>query len=197
MENFTVELVNILQYLLPGFVTAWLFHSFTSYNKSSQFERIIQALIFTILIQAIVSVIKFFLLLIGKFYSLLSWDNNSNTIWSIIVAIIIGIVFSFYANNDKFHKRLRDLGITKESSYPSEWFGAFLNVTYIVLHLEDKRRIYGWPREWPSEPENGYFVLEDASWLDGTTNISIEGIDSIMINAKDVKIVEFMKKIWE
>ena len=113
-------------------------------------------------------------------------------------ALLLGICFSYYANNDKLHKFLRKLGITRETSYPSEWFGAFLKkITYVVLHLDGERRLYGWPIEWPSEPEKGHFVLVQASWLDEDNQIPLAGVESIMVNVKDVKMVEFMEKTWE
>ncbi|SUP44184.1 Uncharacterised protein [Vibrio furnissii] len=59
MENLTNDIITLLQYLLPGFVAAWMFYSLTSYPKPSQFERVVQALIFTIFIQAIVVVIEY------------------------------------------------------------------------------------------------------------------------------------------
>ncbi len=197
MENFTKDLISALQYLLPGFVSAWIFYAFTSFPKPSQFERVVQALIFTIFVQAIVFVIKTALLFFGHYGYIAFWDESSSLIWSIICAILLGVVFSYYANNDKLHRILRDWNITKESSYPSEWFGAFLNVTYVVLHLKDERRLYGWPIEWPSEPSNGHFLITDASWLDGVTELPITGVDNILIDAKEVKMVEFMSKTWE
>ena len=47
------EVVNVLTFLLPGFVTAFVFHSLTSHPRLKEFDRVVQALIFTILIQAI------------------------------------------------------------------------------------------------------------------------------------------------
>jgi hypothetical protein len=135
---------------------------------------------------------------------LLPWNSHSDLIWSIVIAIIFGLVFSYLTNNDKLHKLFRDRGITRETSYPSEWFGAFLkNVTYIVLYLEGERRLYGWPIEWPSEPEKGHFVLVQASWLNDEAEteenkqIPLTGVSSIMIDVKEVKMVEFMEKTWE
>lgn len=204
METFAKDFVTLLQYLLPGFVAAWVFYSFTSFPKPSQFERVVQALIFTIFVQAFVYLIKKLLFLIGNKWSLLNWNSQSDLIWSITFAILLGIIFSYYANNDKIHKKLRDWGVTRETSYPSEWFGAFLkNVTYVVLHLDGERRLYGWPIEWPSEPEKGHFVLVQASWLEDDAKneekkqIPLTGVSSIMVDVKEVKMVEFMEKTWE
>jgi energy-coupling factor transporter transmembrane protein EcfT len=198
METFAKDFVTLLQYLLPGFVAAWVFYSFTSFPKPSQFERVVQALIFTVFVQALVYIIKRIFFFVGKKWPVFIWNTHSDIIWSIILAILLGILFSYFANNDKIHKKLRDWGITRETSYPSEWFGAFLqNITYVVLHLDGERRLYGWPKEWPSEPEKGHFVLIQASWLDEYKDIPITGVDSIMVDAKEVKMVEFMEKTWE
>ena len=198
MENIAKDLITALQYLLPGFISAWIFYALTSYPKPSQFERIVQALIFTMFIQAFVFIIRRALFSAGHFYPVSLWDGSSELIWSIICAILFGFVFSYFANTDKFHKILRKIGITRETSYSSEWFAAFLKgVTYIVLHLQDERRLYGWPLEWPSEPGNGHFLLTDASWLDGDKEMPITGVDNILIDAKEVKWVEFMKRTWE
>ena len=192
MENLSNDLIVSLQYLLPGFVTAWIFYAFTSYPRPSQFECIIQALIFTILIQFIVVTLT----KVGY----LSFKGGDQKILSLIVtAIVLGFIFTTFTNNDLFHKLLRKLCITKETSYSSEWFSAFSErVTYVVLHLDDGKRIYGWPIEWPSEPQKGHFLLQQASWLDQENNeYPMDGVENILIDAAGVKFVQFMEKIWE
>jgi hypothetical protein len=198
MENISKDLISILQYLLPGFLAAWVFYGLTSFPKPSQFERIIQALIFTLIIQSIVFIEKSAVLKIDSIISLWNWNKRSELLCSIITALFLGSIFAYFTNNDKFHKMARNIGLTRETSYPSEWFGSFLkNVTYVILHLEDERRLYGWPIEWPSDPDKGHFVIEQPSWLDEDKEIPITGVSSIMINTKDVKWVEFMAKTWE
>jgi hypothetical protein len=198
MENFAKDLISAFQYLLPGFLAAWVFYGFTSFPKPSQFERVVQALIFTLIIQLLVFIEKSAALRVGELLLIGDWTNRWELGCSAITAIILGGLFAYFANNDKFHKLARKIGLTRETSYPSEWFGAFLkNVTYVVLHLKDERRLYGWPIEWPSEPDKGHFVLEQPSWLDEDKEIPITGVSSVMVNVKDVKWVEFMEKIWE
>ena len=198
MENISKDFISILQYLLPGFLAAWVFYGFTSFPKPSQFERVIQALIFTIIIQSIVFIEKYVALKLGNMFSCGDWSNRSELLCSIITAFVIGTIFAYFSNNDKFHKLARDIGITRETSYPSEWFGAFLkNPTYVILHLKEGRRLYGWPTDWPSAPDKGHFVLEQVSWLDEGKEIPLIGVNSVIVNVKDVKWVEFMDKTWE
>lgn len=198
MENFANDFVQLLQFLLPGFVAAWVFYSFTSFPKPSQFERVVQALIFTIFVQALVAFVKMVLIFIGNIWHVFTWNSHSDLFWSICSALSLGLCFSYFANNDKIHKKLRELGVTRETSFPSEWFGIFIkNVTYVVLHLDGERRLYGWPIEWPSEPGKGHFVLKQASWLVDDKQIDLTGVESIMVEAKEVRMVEFMEKTWE
>jgi len=112
MESFTKDLISLLQYLLPGFVSAWIFYALTSYPKPSQFERIVQALIFTIFVQAMVFLTQAASLFIGRYHSIAVWNESFSLMWSIVCAILFGFIFSYYANNDKLHKIFRDKGIT-------------------------------------------------------------------------------------
>ena len=154
MEQITLEIYNLLVLLLPGFIVAYVFYAVTSFPKKSEFEAIVIALIFTTIVQLIVQVIK---------QNVNSWTTLQQSAWSFGVAIIFALLFAFLINNDLIHKFLRLLRITTQTSYPSEWYGIFTTTTtYVVLHLGDGRRIYGWPYEWPNKSDAGHFVLTEA-----------------------------------
>ncbi|WP_265451669.1 DUF6338 family protein [Aeromonas salmonicida] len=197
MDNIK-EIIPLIMFLVPGFLAAWIFYSLTPYLKPEPFERIIQALIFTLITQAASIIIKELCFLMGKICSLGVWDTTSDTFLSTISAAIIGLTFSYYANNNKLHEKLRVLGFTKETSYPSEWHSTFSSdegVTYIVLQFNDDRRLMGWPREWPVNPKEGYFKIEDPMWLiEGGNNIDLQPLQCVLVNVQDVKWIEFMKK---
>jgi hypothetical protein len=197
MDDFAKDFVEVLQYLLPGFVSAWVFYGLTPHAKPSQFERVVEAMIFTLFIQASVGIVEFGLKTVGKYWAFATWTTLSKSIWSIIIALAFGLLFSYFANNDKLHKHLRKMKITHEGSFPSEWFKAFLKPTFVVLHLNDERRLYGWPIEWPSKPNKGHFLIEDPSWLLEGGESRIIGVKSILINTTDIKWVEFIENTWE
>jgi hypothetical protein len=195
MESLSTELFNILKYLLPGFLTAWIFYAFTSYPKPSQFERVVQALIFTIFVQGLTFVIKFAFLFIGeKWHSFGTWTSVVGLTWSYISAIFIGFLFSLFANTDRFHALLRRIKVTKQTSYHCEWFGAFHSreEQWVVLQLCDGRRVMGWPHEWPSDPSKGHFVLMDPAWLNGNVEIPLPQIEIIIFKVTDIRWVEFL-----
>lgn len=192
MDGIAKDTIALLQYLLPGFLAAWVFYGLTPYPKPTQFERIVQALIFTLLIQVLVSGERYLALAVGRVHQIGSWTEPVNVAWSAITALMLGLAFSYFANNDVLHRVARRFKVTRETSYPSEWFGAFLSQTFVVLHFHDERRLYGWPKEWPSEPGGGHFVLQQPSWLVGAEDRPINGVAEMLVDAKDVKWVEFM-----
>jgi hypothetical protein len=193
MESIAKDSLALIQFLLPGFLAAWVFYSLTPYAKPSQFERVVQALIFTLFVQASVYLVKWISFSLSRYISFGSWSQESELIWSILCGLTVGLAFSAFANNDAFHRLLRWGGITKETSYASEWYSAFCsNITYVVLHLNDERRAYGWPIEWPSEPMQGHFLLAHPSWIVDGKDLPITGASKLMIAAKDVMWVEFV-----
>lgn len=146
----TSEIVTAIYQLLPGFVSAWIFFGFTAHAKPAPFERVIQALIFTLFAEALAQLTGFCFLKMGEGRNPAEnwgeWNLSVVFIWKVGYAVLMGFVFAIVANNNWLHGRLPNW-ITKRTSYPSEWFSAFNRTqTYVYLHLDDGRRVYGWLR---------------------------------------------------
>ena len=195
MPELAKDTVALLYYLLPGFVVAWVFHALTSHQKPTQVERIIQALIFTLPVKALVIIEKILLIQLGKIYTLGAWDTDSEIVASLLSAIAFGTVASYFTNKDSFYTFLRRIGLSTRSADPSEWSGALSQYPrFLVLNLKDERRLYGWPERWPSDPEKGHFFITQPSWLDSNGNIELAEIEGLLIDVKDVSHVEFLKQ---
>jgi len=185
------DFIKFVEYLLPGFLASWVFYGFTAFVRPNQFERVIQALIFTIVVESI-------LIALRQIFDLNFMNAEHNLLIAVPVAFLVGIVFAAFANHSLLHRLAIWLNLTSETSYPSEWYGVFSKkITYVVLHLKDERRIYGWPLEWPSQSDSGHFLLTDAVWLvadeSGEQVVQeMTGVDSILLAAVDVQFVEFM-----
>ena len=123
--------IDVLTFLLPGFVAAALFHSLRAHAKPGAFERVIQALIFTTAIKAITEP--------------LAGSKNWEPGLSFAIAVVLALMVAYVLNNDLMHKFFRSLGITRETSYPTEWYSSFSRheKCYVVLHLKGQRRLYG------------------------------------------------------
>jgi len=180
------EVVGILTFLLPGFVAAAIFYSLTSHPKPGAFERVIQALIFTMIVQAITVALD------------IGFDAKAMGEWepgpSVGIAVILALVATYLSNNDTAHWLLRRLRFTRETSFPTEWYSSFSRHQgcYVVLHMNGQRRLYGWPEEWPSRPDEGHFRISRGEWLFEDQAQALTGVSAILIPASEVEMVEFM-----
>src|SRR5690606_16363245 len=125
--------------------------------------------------------------------------SSTENFASLALALIIGLVFAYAVNTDVLHKLLRKIRLTSRTSHPSEWFYIFSQkVTFIVLHFSDGRRLYGWPKEWPIESNRGQFYIMLPAWInDDGTVLDLPQLDGVLVQASDVKWVEFISEIGE
>lgn len=197
MDIFSSEVFNALRLLCPGFVAAWVLASLTVDGKKSDLQRVIQALIFSVFVQILLFPTKYIALWLGTIFPAAArWSPPVELAWSVVLGLLIGCVSAWLVDSDKLYALLRKAGITKQSSRPSVWYSAFNNFPrYVVLHLEDGRRIYGWPDEWSSRYPHGHVRLIDAAWLNVDKNdlVDLSASELILIRVKDVRIVEFIK----
>ena len=214
MEGVSKEIIGIIYQLLPGFIVAWIVYGLTSYLKPSSFERIVQALIFTVLVRALLILFKMSIFAVGNKYSLGAWSNDLELVWSIIIAITSGIFITWCVNNDfplflfrsgaktKCHKcfkwlnsLLSKINLTNKTLHPTEWFSAFsTDSRYIVLHLTGERRLRGWPEQYPDDPQNGHFLISEAIWLlDDGSSAPLYNVKHVLIPSTEVERIEFLK----
>lgn len=196
MPELSKDVVALLQYLAPGFLVAWVYFGLTSHIKPSQFERVVQAVIFTVAIQAIVVIEKIFAEYVGRQWgSLGEWTTESDLIASLATAVVFGICISALTNIDAFHALARKLKLSTRSGHPGEWHAAFCDhPCYVVLQLKDGTRLYGWPSRWPSESSTGHFFIENVTRVANDVTHELSELQGILVDAKDVASVEFVKQ---
>ncbi|PZQ02460.1 MAG: hypothetical protein DI587_03250 [Variovorax paradoxus] len=197
MPELAKDAVALFAYLLPGFLSAWVLYGLTSTPKPSQFERVVEALIFTFVVHVLALATESALTFIGARWKVLGpWNDTAANIVRACFALLLGFLLALYTNTDRIHAWFRLRGITTRTSFPSEWFSVLSRqVTYVVLHLEDGRRLYGWPKEWPNEPSKGHFYIMQPCWIaeDGAQT-ELSTVDGVLMPAVAVKWVEFMRK---
>ncbi len=208
MEGLEVkDVVSLLFQLFPGFVAAWIIYGFSSYSKPSYFERLVEALVLSLLVKIVTIPERAAFLWIGRHLGTIGvWDEDSALITATVSGIVIGFIGAYLANTDQLYRLARKLNLTTRNTYPSVWHAALRGrQQYMVLHLKDRRRIYGWPIQWPAEAAADYFELVESYWIpnsgDGYSSagtIASEmatrgGVDSILIPARIVQFVEILK----
>jgi len=196
----STEIIQVIQYLLPGFIAAWIFYSLTPHEKENQFERTIQALIATTFIQAIVSAMKALAFCLGEtVYSFGTWSSLSNQVIPLLLSIMFGLSISHFYNTDKLHQLLRQIGLTTRTSKPSVWSNVLSRKAgYATLHLKDERRLSGWIHEWPTKVQSEHFAIMWPIWLlDDGTHQRLENVSEVMISAEEVLWIEFLTENGE
>ena len=194
MPELSKEVIALLTYLLPGFLVAWLFYALTSHPKPNQLERVIQALIFTLLLNGTVVLEKHLLLVASGWLLLGYWNQDAELIASIATALVMGFLFAWLTNTDHVHAGLRKLKISQRSASPNEWCTVFApREQFVVVELKDKRRLYGWPKVWPSDPDKGHLFLTFASWIHGQNPVELQESEGVLICVKDISHIEFVK----
>ena len=198
MENI---LQAQFQYLLAGFVAAWVFYGLVPYKRPTPFERIVQALVYTAIVQALVVILAWVVGIVGLMVGCGEWGAKAMKILSsltgiTILAIIIGCVFAFFANNGFPHNLLRKLRLTLLTSRKSNWADVFDREHYqfIILNLKNGRRLYGSPQAWPDFHSDDHFLMANYQWVsDGKFNKDKPSQNAaILIAAEEVDTVELL-----
>ena len=191
MSWATSEVVTVLTFLLPGFVGAAVFYALTSHPRPGEFDRVVQALVFTTVAQAMAWAAQW---LVGLTLPGYEWPPGLELSVSVVSAVAVALIAVYCSNHDTIHGALRRVGITRETSYPSEWYSAFAEYRgcYVMLYLKDKRHLYGWPDEWPSNPNQGHFRVSEGVWIIEGQRVPATGVVATLIPASDVEMVEFL-----
>ena len=199
MGYISKDVLTLLYFLLPGFIVASIFYTLTAHPKTTEFERVIQALVFTVIIKVMAVLLRWTFVAVGHRRVLRGWNAgpwtaDSELICSVALAIPLGLFFVWLANSDSFHSLARKRRLSTRTSYPSEWYHAFAQGNnWVVLHLIGQRRLYGWAEEWPDQADKGHFIIDQPEWLlDDGQRAPLYRVERFMVPAVEVKLIEFV-----
>lgn len=194
MPEISQDVVALLRYLLPGFLMASVYYGLTSHVRPSQFERVVQALIFTVVVQAPWDVLRLLSTHMSPGFSARIWTSELDLALKLVTALAAGVVSCSLTNKDIVHTKLRKFGVTHRSAYPGEWSMAFTAArSCVIVYLKDGSVVMGWPRQWPTDPRSGHLHLVRTAWLTRRPRCRQVEIESMLIDVTDVVRVEFVK----
>ncbi len=175
----TLEIVQALIVLLPGFVTTGIVRALFVGASENDFDKVVKSLIFSFVNYTIYAGVLWFW----------SWFTRTSAapptllemapktpgglIVLSLIAVAVGLIVAYYQTNNG-HRALYRLKITQRSTRQNVWHDFFLDQakTYVIVNLEDGRRIYGWPYSYSDQPAEPSLFLTRAEWLttdeDGT-----------------------------
>ncbi|MBL7075537.1 hypothetical protein ISS37_09910 [candidate division KSB1 bacterium] len=193
---YTFQALQILIFLIPGFISATILDVFIVRKEKKEFGKIIEALIFSMIIYIIYSLIS------GKSPVVLnqieksitySYDSKSFLLLGLL-SIATPTVLSFLITNDWHMKLARGLLISRKTARSSVWFDVFCDIKkHVIVNFENGRRIYGWPMYYSNNPENPYIFLFEPSWVEGDKFVDLD-LEGILITPEQkIESIEFLK----
>lgn len=166
---------NLLLFLLPGFVTLKVREALTVVGKTSDLSRLVDALLFSLYNYAVyftlaravglqqVTVLGVKADPSGADLQLIS-PNLGAIFLMIAVAVTLGVFIGVGTERDWFHKLKMKLRLTQRQARIDLWAEAFYQAKgcWVLVHLDDGRKVLGWPYLYSDEPDRRQLCLRDA-----------------------------------
>ncbi len=168
---FTFQALQLLLFLIPGLFASMVFNSLVSRKPHrSDLSQIIEALVYSMVVNAIYAAFRQ-----GSAISI-DLDQSSQAInfsyhpISLFVllglGLVVPIILSVFVNKNLHTRALNRLGVSPKSARMSTWEDAFYDFRrYIVIHFEDGRRLYGWPRYYSDATSETYLFIYKPYWI--------------------------------
>lgn len=199
--DLTIEAATLLLYLTPGLLASLLLNSLVVRREKDAFSKVVEALVFSLLIYALTRLIwgelpdPFVASGDGKIGSLFrALILNASTMWRpMLLAVAIPAVLGWLHTLDLHMKALRWIRITNKTGRDSAWLDVFTDQTaYVIVNFTDGRRAIGWSRYYSNTFEEGILYLTDVEWYgDEGVPVSSGHPGLLVIRRETINYIEF------
>ena len=196
--KLTYETINLLMLLMPGLLSSSLFNLIRRKVGVSTFDKIVEAFIFTFLIyvalnltygwEPIAQTIK-----VDDEIKYVFTGDKCLVFLTLVYSLIFPVVWGTIVHHDLHMRLFRFLKFTDRTSRDTAWDDVFIDEKrYLTVHLNDERRITGWPLYYSNNKDEGFMYLTNAAWLDESNEYIATESHGILIARDKVDLVEFM-----
>jgi len=201
MPDIRFEVLTVLVVLLPGFLAARLEQRLTVNPKQSDFDKTIEALLYSFFVYLTYTAIFRSPLPVSlnaqKVGETVHYSIEANPIrlaFLPLIAVVLSILVSFAANNDFFGRFFRLLRVTRRTWRSSTWADVFHSYSGVVqVELSDGRSVMGWLKYFSDRPEDRTMFLERAAWVDADGNLEeIQGPGILLTQKSGIREVMFL-----
>lgn len=198
------QALAVLFILLPGFLAAYILQSLATRPKQSDLERVVEALIFSLLIYFAS------ILLVGRSLPL-SWhvvkDAAGNATYAVetawwklflimlVLPVTLGTSIAWLVEHDLLLHLLRWCKLTERTSRSSTWIDVMTDINSVAqVELSDGRKVMGWITYYSVDPNDSSLFLEEAAWVDetGNTTVPIDGPGILLTKEAGIRSVMFL-----
>lgn len=205
MPEFTIQGLTALLILLPGFLTAELVRVLSTRPKRSEFDKVIQAFIYSFLVYVCFSAVR------GAFPITIHVESGEGAthylpefhFWPLLeltlIAGLMGVAVATMMNHDFPLSLFQKWGITQRTFRPTVWSDCFrLPTEYVQVELADGRHIIGWLCYFSDTPEDSSLYLEDAAWrTEDGASVAIDGPGILITKESGIRSVMFLNAVRE
>jgi hypothetical protein len=169
-------------------------------SEQDNVEKIIEALIFSFSIYAMVNLFAAWkpVVYATKSGDLTTYTFSTDRKFLAILAlftVIVPVATGAILHHDLIMKLLRVLQITDKTARDSLWQDVFIEQKrFLVVHMKDERRIYGWPMYYSNNPKEGFLYLYNPAWIDDDGNYIECGTHGVLIQMENIDFIEFIKE---
>jgi hypothetical protein len=200
----SLQALAVLFILLPGFLAAYILQSLATRPKQSDLERVVEALIFSLLIYFVS------ILIVGRSLPL-SWhvvkDSAGTatyavgTVWwklfliTVVLPVAMGTGIAWLVEHDLLLRMLRWCKLTERTSRSSTWIDVMTDINSVAqVELSDGRKVMGWITYYSVDPEDCSLFLEEAAWVDesGNATVPIQGPGILLTRDAGIRSVMFL-----
>ena len=169
----------LLLFLLPGFLGAIVYDYLVEREKPENFDRILEALVLTLL-SALVVHVAFSLPMLPT--SATAKDSplpevigaflTTTTLYTTACSVALAVLFALSNNRDLFYGSLRRLRLTYKTSDGDVWQDVFYRHRgyWVQLRYEDGTTLVGWPSYYSAIGRPRELFLAEATWYPMTPN---------------------------
>jgi len=199
MPEFNLSLLAVLVILLPGFLAARLEQRLTVGPKQNEFDKVVEALLYSLLIYLASTVVARSLpvsIKVEKIGEATRYSVETSLLRLAIlplIALLFAAAMSWASNNDILGRFFRRIGVTRRTWRASIWSDVFHGYVGVVqVELADGRSVLGWLKYYSDRPENCSLFLERAAWVSGEGLVQIHGPGILLTKDCGIRSIAFL-----
>ena len=197
--DISFETLTVLSFLIPGFISVFLFRHLVYRPEKEIGYFLVEALIYSFIIYSIVGTVLSHAPV--TLQEITEGDKKTYSVSFVTSALVIllftsialPLLVALVLNNDYATQLLRKFRITSVSSRANTWLDAFsARKCYIIVNTVDGKRIFGWPMWYSNSPKDGYIYLYNPSWIDSEQNFIPTGLHGLfLVKDQSIDYIEF------
>lgn len=198
----TSQAFGILLLLMPGFACAYMVEKLTVRSKQSDFDKVIEAFLFSLVLYLVVAPsFGYTLPLVWDHIALAGSEQYVLQLrWLYLLvlaagAVVLALLYSANINRDWLLQFLRKIGVTQRTARNTIWNDTFQDIqaSYVLVEIAGNRRLIGFVRYYSDDPEESSIFLEDAAWvLDEGDQQPILGPGILLTKLSGIESISFL-----